>query len=575
MNTTPSSTSLPDTQRYSYSWLIALLIVWGLITVFFWPLLQTFPSSFIPSYYPDALEFIWTTWRIEQVLSGTKPLYYAPELFAPSGASLLLHTVCEGILVPVTGIFSQLSPAWRINAACILLLCLNAASGLSLFRTLGCRAVHACFLTLLVVFSPFTLGHLHAGHLNFLVLFPLLEAFRGACIYSSLTSQTATLRSTTALRYAGAISLLAFTNLYFLYFSGLVSVLCALYAAMRSLPSAGGLFSRFLTPLIPFCLGLVPAIAHLTLVARITLSGTYTPNHNPAKHAADLAAFITTSPVQALGSYGIGSTLRTTIALHAGESSLYLGLALSILALIACYDGTTETKRRARFFICFSLFFLIVSLGPHIVWKGVKLCPNPVDWLLRSTLPMYPSVPARFAGITIIALIAAASQGFACRRARLPRYAHSIVLIIACIEFLPSHLRAHPLPEPSPALSRLAKESKDIIVADISISQQSAMFRQTIHGKPMIGGFLSRQPRRASAQLRRNRFIQALRGRNDTTRIEAIRGWCSLGANTLILERPSFALQMTRLAELGFIQRDSDQYVVILDSPHGICSKSE
>ena len=560
------------TKTYPVGWCIAWAILWFAILVFFLPLLRAFPELRISSTHPDALEFIWTTWRLEGVLAGQKQLYYADELFAPHGASLLLHTVCEAILVPVTAFTSALPPVWRFNTALVAVFLLNSIAALSLFRALATPPVIATIASLLITFSPFVMGHLHAGHLNFIAIFALLEALRGMLITAGLTVQSPTSRTfTTSLRYALAITLLAFTNLYYLYFAALTCGMLALHTIWARYREGTSIVRAASALCAPLVIGILPACSHLLAVARLASSGTYSGDHKPALHAADLASLVVPSSVQRVGHHPLFTWLREGVALHAGESSVYLGLSVAILALLACYGGHKKTTHSARLFVSLALIFAILSLGPTISWRGEPLCSNPFDSILRAILPLYPSVPVRFAGVAAIALIMAASLGVSQARSLLMKGFGFVALLLALIEYFPMPLGVYPLPLPSPALERLAGDTTATVVADLSESPQYAMLRQTIHGKAITGGFLSRHPRKAEAALRRNRFIRLLRGQASIKDAVALHDWCELRANRLILELPVALNFNARLAAIGFLQIDSDPHVAIFKPRDDLC----
>ena len=118
------------------TYILGAFLFFILLTVFFLPVLGRYPHPVVPSWYPDVLEFLWTTWRLEGVVAGGEPLYSTKLVYAPEGASLLLHTLCEGVLLPITSLHTFLSPEWRLNVAFIVSFILNFFCSLSLFSAL-------------------------------------------------------------------------------------------------------------------------------------------------------------------------------------------------------------------------------------------------------------------------------------------------------------------------------------------------------------------------------------------------------------------------------------------------------
>src|SRR5262245_25108424 len=76
-----------------FVWILLPLLYFAYL---FQPVLADF-SRTVPSFYPDVFEFIWNAWWIS--LPTRSGLYFTDYLFQPGGASLLLHTFTEGILI--------------------------------------------------------------------------------------------------------------------------------------------------------------------------------------------------------------------------------------------------------------------------------------------------------------------------------------------------------------------------------------------------------------------------------------------------------------------------------------------
>jgi len=552
-----------------WSWPCALAVIWAISIFFFTPLLTLFPALIIPSYFPDAFEFIWTSWRLEGVLDGTKQLYTSQDIYAPDGASLLLHTISEGILLPVTALFAHESPVWRFNISIIAVFLANGATSLSLFRALGCTAVSAAMCSLLVTFAPFMINHIAAGHINLLALFPLFEALRGMIVFSGLTRSPDALFSLNAFRYFMAIPLLILTNLYYLYFYAL---LCGLMIVSQIA------FRRQLTRAMVytvgiFIAGLVPLSPHLLAIARLALSKTYTPDHNAGLHSADLAAYLAPSTSQV--AYGLpwAQYLRAGISLHEVESSLYVSFSLLALALLSCFQTERHLRQLSRCFLFVSALFCLLSLGPNIKWMSSVVCINPLDRLLRAVLPLYPSVPVRCGIISILSLVAAGSLCISKVNPARIRALGLLFLGCAIIESAPMPLKTYPVRQSSAVLEALALDHEARIVLDFARTPQFSMLRQTIHHKPIVGGYLSRRPKASEAALRKNSFLRMLRrGKlSDSRTIQE--AWCALSADRLLLEQPVATETVETLLALGFIRTDADDWVVLFAPSTALCQQ--
>jgi len=537
------------------------------ILVLFAPLLSEYPRLVIPSPYPDALEFIWTTWRMQGVLDGTKELYWTKEVFAPEGASLLLHTVCEGLLLPITLLFGSLDPIWRFNAAIIVTFLLNGIAAISLFRTLGTTPLVGCLGALLVVCAPFQIGHLIAGHLNFLVLFPLLElctvfiaCLRGDDCYFS--------RRMYMLRGALALFLLGRTNLYYLYFAALVIVVLSAHGILK-----GGLCRRRIAAVWVGCaVGLACNVMHLYEVASLALSRRYTPDHNPLTASADLVAYIVPSSLQLLGTLPLIRELRSGVVFHEGETSLYFGLVLLVTIPWVALSGIAQKKRDVLYFLILSFVALLLSLGPRISVGGRASAPNPLDIVARTLLPLYPSVPARFGLLANLFLIVALVQGMGRRVSVL------LIVPLGIVALLEKFPTPYPLVEisvGSAAIERLRDDTSVDVVLDSPVIVQRAMLRQTVHGKALLGGFLSRRPRKREREIRSNRFVQMVAGSPRTYSLAELRdGWCLLRADALLLEAPRDTQLLHELANIGLHKVDGDTALSVFKPSQELCQNT-
>ena len=549
--------------RLSSQWWLVRAVVALTTMAFFAPLLSVYPGLYIPSPYPDALEFIWTTWRIQGVLEGTRELYTTQELFAPEGASLLLHTVCEGILIPVTFLLKQLDPVWRFNGAIILLFLANGLAAISFVRVLGGSPQVTTLASLLIVFAPFQMGHLLAGHLNFLVLFPLLEVCTTLVVFGRDTVQGRRL-GIYALRLIFALFLLGRTNLYYLYFAGLLIIVFSMRYALVE----GFVRTRLVFLWGIGAVGMVFNITHLYSIARLALSKRYTPDHDPLTTSADLLAYVVPSSLQLLGTLPAVARARAGVAFHEGETSLFLGAMLLVAAFISYRFRGPTYKGEQRFFMVLACSGVIVSLGPVVLLAGTPLFANPVDYLARTYLPLYPSVPARFGLIATLFLVGSAVSGSYLEDKSLMRRVLVVCLLLSMVEIFPSRYTLTELTSSSPALTRLRDDPSVKLVVDQPVIMQHAMLRQVYHEKPIVGGFLSRRPRKAEREVRGNPFVQFVSGISTKHSMNARRAaWCKLGADALLLEAPRAQILLPELAVIGLSMVDSDEHIWIF-KPH-------
>ncbi|NDC37059.1 MAG: hypothetical protein EBZ48_03295 [Proteobacteria bacterium] len=550
----------PSRNERARWWLVTALLAAAPI-IFFWPLLRSYPLPVVPSPYPDALEFIWGTWRIEGVLSGAKQLYFTHDLFAPDGASTLLHTLCEGLLVPVTYLFSWLTPVWRFNGAILIASTLNCFAAVSLLRALGGPALVSGVGALFIAFAPVQLGHLYAGHLNFVVLFPLIEILRGLLVGAGDAQVRAFGRADLG-RVSLAALLLPLTNLYYLYFAGLL----ILAFVARYLSSRGRSWRDMVAFLAAVAAGLGLQLWHLLQIARLAGSKLYTPNHDPLKSSADLLSYLVPSKLQSLGTSASMRELRAGVTVHEGETSLFVGYAVVAAVLLLLWTLRGAARRQVAFLGGVAACACILSAGPVFAFGGAHLFANPLDVALRWLLPLYPSVPARFGVITMIFLVCAVVRGIRASESRRVVAGATLLLFLGVIEIAPVEIELRQLPMESPALVRLNAKDSVRVVVDLPPITQEAMLRQTVHEKPMVGGFLSRRPRKAEREILRNPFVRMLaHPQVDPNPQRLLQGWCALGAGALILETSRVVVLEPQLKALGFQLTDSDSLVTVFE----------
>jgi hypothetical protein len=256
--------------------------------------------------------------------------------------------------------------------------------------------------------------------------------------------------------------------------------------------------------------------------------------------------------------------LRSGVGFHEGETSLYIGTALLGALVITFSVAAARRSKEFWFLVVGSCVALLMSLGPYLVFGGVRVGANPFDFILRSVLPLYPSVPARlgvFVGIFIVGVVA---LGVRLSVSHSKRVLLTSLFTLALVELLPircnvTQLNVMQLSPPSPVFSRLRNDAEVSIMVDQPIIAQHAMLRQIIHGKALVGGFLSRRPRKEERELRSNYLLQRIGVSGREHSAEELRvGWCALGADALLLEEPRSRQLKPELLAAGFLLVDED-----------------
>lgn len=172
-----------------------------------------------------------------------------------------------------------------------------------------------------------------------------------------------------------------------------------------------------------------------------------------------------------------------------------------------------------------TLWFTLLALGPFVHAAGYNLhVPGP--WALLRYVPVIGAarVPTRFSVLVVmgLALVMAIMLAGLRKRVRHPRAVAAAVALLAIFELLPAPRETHAAdvpgflhairddPRPLGVLT-LPFGLKDGLVSHGRFSPRY-MFHQTVHGKPIYGGYMSRLPGDilTSGEFGRSRVLQTL-----------------------------------------------------------------
>lgn len=507
-----------------------------------------FEPGTIPSTHRDALEFIWTIWWHRFAIEHAYPLYFTSFLFYPEGSSLLLHATAELLTFPAALIARGISPAQLFSVLCVLAMMLNFITAARLFERLMKSLLISRLLAFAFFMHPYFISHLDGGHLNFLCFFPVILALDR---FEQLLHVRGAF-SSNAVWFCVSIAALPFLNPYYFYFSVLtVAALSVLSVAidtsrLKDLP----VFLTLLT------IASIPASWKLIAMGALLRNGRYTPNHDPSRHSADVLHLIVPGLHQYTGSRF--TELLTPLPLNDSEAGLYLGWIAVMTCLVITFSRVgippLDRKRITVFAGGFALFVLL-SVGPQLQLAGRPLFPTFAYELLAWLLPAFPSVPARFGIMAVLFLMLMVAIVLPHSRRGHPLLPLFIVLGIV-VEYFPAYFASAPLPPPAEDLRTLRDCASVRSIADTASLQQRALFRQTIHEKPISGGFLARRPEHADKRVRNNYFLRRLSSPTafdpDDDRLRE--SFEKLRADALLIEETE-TLQITNASLLPWLER--------------------
>jgi hypothetical protein len=191
-----------------------------------------------------------------------------------------------------------------------------------------------------------------------------------------------------------------------------------------------------------------------------------------------------------------------------------------ILLLIAWRLSRTALP---RYWVAFTAFFAWLALGPFVHIAGWNLYV-PTPWALLRYLPVVGAarMPPRFIALVIfgVAVLAAFAMRDLRSRVRQPAWLVAVVTALLIFEMFPAPRTLYSAEVPD--LYRIvAADSRPVALLSLPLGLRDGMsshgngsaapqFFQTVHEKPIIGGYISRLPRNNVAEYRNRRVTSAL-----------------------------------------------------------------
>ncbi len=488
---------------------LAVLIAYGLLTVFL-----TYPVAFrlfesLPGDGGDSNFYVWNLWWIKKALTDlhVNP-FWTDYIFYPEGVSLIFHT-----LVPYTGLlgvplqaFVGLVPA--NNLFILLSFVLSGYGAYLLLRYLVGDRCSAFLGGMIFAFCPYKFAHL-LGHVN-LVITEWLPFYVLALL--RLTDQAKEEKAGPSLRCGLFLLLVAFSDLSYLMYAFIFTALFVGYRIRtrgyrafrerdyRKLATALGLF------LIGFAPILVMAATALLRDGHIEVRRW----GGATDFQADLFSFITPSPLHPLLG-PLAQPIATMFRGNLAEATVFTGYLPLVLGLFAVAK-LRSTERWVRFWSLALLVFFALSLGPfpRILGKGIKLIPLPYHLIMRTPILNNLRVPSRFDIMIMLSLAVLAA--FSCRRLfeRIGIGMSRPLIFLGMLLIIVFEYLAIPFPTFTPSVPRIyeqiAREPGVFSLLQIPLGRTSGvtkglgefpssfMFFQTVHEKRLVGGHISRVP---------------------------------------------------------------------------------
>ena len=449
-------------------------------------LAMTYPLAFnwrstLPAGAGDLWQNYWNFWWWKKcLLEGLNP-YHSDYLFHPFGIDLVFHThsVFNQIAaMPVNLLFGE---AAAYNFSVFLALTLSGFGGWLFVRELTGDSQAGFLAGIVFAFFPQhieqTLEHVNLFSTQFipLTLFYVLRWTRAQ-------------RTIDAVAMGLCFGLNALCSWHLGLKLTLVLAPWALWMLWRSRPSPAAAVRGLAAAAAAAALLVLPAA--LPLLVEIGGGSDYYFK-DPAPRGIDAAYLLT--PAYAHPVFGSRVTpAYLQRAYQAAGFVCYLGFVPLGLALVAA----VKKRRQAAAWIALFWATLLLSLGKNPFWDGQLVKSITLPFALLADVPIFEAlrVANRFLILTSLALAVMAGLGWTALRERRRRL---FPLIAGAILFeylwLPFPIRRV---EPSPLLRRAGERPGAVL--DIPFHQKNRsvhnMVAQTMHGRPIAGGYVSTYP---------------------------------------------------------------------------------
>ncbi len=473
----------------------------------------------------DNLNSYWGAWHFNKsIFNGNETLFFTKDLFYPSGASLLLHTLSPFNL-SLEFIFSRIfSLSYSYNLVIFLSFLLSAY-----FTFLLClyftKDKWASFVGgMIFAFSPYHFAHaLH--HINFTTgtyFFPLLALFFFK------------LRDKPSIKYTLLLSLIllliAFTDYYYLIYSFAFLFLGLIYFICFHRETDKKFFKYTLYSIIIAIIILSPLVVSTLLELK---NKTHYLLGGLNDFVLDIFSFVTPTPWHPVFG-GFAEKIYEHFTANPWESTGYLGFTTLFLSIFG-WINNKERQKDKYFFILLFFITIILSLGStlhvfghdHISLKHPLIQSLRIDKILNFfgyypkslgiPLPYYflakipifniARVASRWIVLSYLSLSIIGAFGLKKLLQKFSKekkaFLYSIILGLIIFEYLAIPLEYTKLEVPS-FYYTIAKDNSDYAIFDIPcityvgrnyrnyVAGEEYMFLQTIHNKKLLFGVLSR-----------------------------------------------------------------------------------
>lgn len=239
-----------------------------------------------------------------------------------------------------------------------------------------------------------------------------------------------------------------------------------------------------------------------------------------APEGIDLATVLLGNPFHRVWGAPI-QRLEEALGIDVIESSAWLGVPSLALAIWASF--ALNRQPMVRMWSLTGAVFFIWALGPHLMFFGVNTGLTLPQAFIRY-LPIVSNarIPGRAMVVVYLAVGILSAVGLAelCRRSRKPFVVASALLLLLFADFAPAEAPTVWLPRPA-VYATLRDRPEQGAVCELPLGVRDGfgvigtldhrvLFYQTLHERPLVGGFVARLSPRVRAAYERDPLFSSL-----------------------------------------------------------------
>ena len=237
--------------------------------------------------------------------------------------------------------------------------------------------------------------------------------------------------------------------------------------------------------------------------------------------------------------------------------------SIPLVALIVIGAAIGARWRPSRLWIAVTAAFGLLALGPFVHVAGFNThIPGP--WAFARYIPIIglARTPARVSIVVMLGvsmLFAAAASHLGDRWPRRRRLVLSAMTLALLFELSPVPRPLYSASVPA-FYTRVALDPRDVTLMELPVGVRDgtssvgdftarSQFFQTVHGKPLVGGYLSRVSRKRIAQLRQDPLLDALITLSEGGNLDGVR-------EAALVERGA---EFIRRGRIGYVVVDNER----------------